>query len=286
MPLARRPAAFQPCRRPILLCAAADEGAAQPAAQRAPRARREVTVDLATVSPGDEFAGSVVSAAVGRGWRPFPKEQPRVQSRTEFSCRGGAYPVTPHLSMRADRRGELWRVRELRRREGWAGPHLPALCEWLPAFMHILWLHGLSGLGQAWANGQLRHSRTHTHNSQSIVHACHPHAHARSCVTLRYALCNCTLLLCKGAFNNASLHTQNKFTKSITETVSVGDAVNVRVLSVDAASGKIALTMKTEGAGEAHGLHIGRQAAKLRHACVVGITLTMEKNAGGRMGRV
>jgi predicted RNA-binding protein with RPS1 domain len=42
---------------------------------------------------------------------------------------------------------------------------------------------------------------------------------------------------------------QNKYVSSITEAVSVGDAVKIRVLSVDAASGKIALTMKTESAG-------------------------------------
>ncbi|KAG1676436.1 hypothetical protein FOA52_002256 [Chlamydomonas sp. UWO 241] len=40
----------------------------------------------------------------------------------------------------------------------------------------------------------------------------------------------------------------NKFVKSISETVSVGDLVKVRVLSVDAATKKIALSMKTEDA--------------------------------------
>jgi transcriptional accessory protein Tex/SPT6 len=40
---------------------------------------------------------------------------------------------------------------------------------------------------------------------------------------------------------------QNKFVKSINEEVSVGDVVKVRVLSVDAATKKIALSMKSEG---------------------------------------
>eukprot|EP00955_Chlamydomonas_euryale_P083571 363869-Chlamydomonas_euryale.AAC.39 len=62
IPAARRPAAFQPARRAMPRTAAAEESAAPaPAAKRAPRTKREVTVDLKTVSPGDEFDGSVVS---------------------------------------------------------------------------------------------------------------------------------------------------------------------------------------------------------------------------------
>ena len=43
---------------------------------------------------------------------------------------------------------------------------------------------------------------------------------------------------------------QNKRVANINEAVTVGAAVKVRVLSVDAASGKIALTMKTARAGD------------------------------------
>ena len=41
------------------------------------------------------------------------------------------------------------------------------------------------------------------------------------------------------------MHAQNKFISSIADAIAPGAVVKVRVLSVDAATGKIALTMKT-----------------------------------------
>ncbi|KAG1656683.1 hypothetical protein FOA52_007253 [Chlamydomonas sp. UWO 241] len=128
VPVARRPAAFTSVRRTVRAAAAAegDEAPAPAAAAvKTVRAKREVTVDLATVSEGDEFEGKVTAV---EGYGAF-------------------------VNFGADKDG----------------------------LVHISQL-------------------------------------------------------------------SNKFVKSIAESVSVGDVVKVRVLSCDAASGKIALSMKTEGA--------------------------------------
>jgi predicted RNA-binding protein with RPS1 domain len=163
--------------------------AAAPAAQvqRAPRVKRELTVELDTVKAGDEFEGVVVSS---HGVGVFLSMHPHLPQSTTHCLPQSAiegYGAFVNFGAKQDGLVHISQLSVSAKRDH-AGP--------------MQWRRPR---GQHWKSSHRMHALTR------LIHA--------PCM-------------------------QNKRVASVAEAVKVGDAVKVRVLSVDAAAGKIALSMK------------------------------------------